>query len=87
VADYIVTLIPGDYNHNRIVDAADYVVWRIGLGTKYTQNDYNVWRAHFGQPAGSGAGAIANVAIPEPATLVLLMFAAASWCFGRGRAA
>ncbi len=77
----------GDYNHNGIVDAADYIVWRNGLGTIYTQNDYNVWRAHFGRTAGSGSGANAIAAVPEPATLVLLMFAAAGWCLRRGRAA
>ena len=32
----------GDYNRNGIVDAADYAVWRKGLGTTYTQNDYDV---------------------------------------------
>jgi hypothetical protein len=79
--------VPGDYNGNGIVDAADYVVWRKGLGTTYTQNDYNVWRANFGRTAGSGSAAIATAAVPEPVTVVLLMFAAASWCLLRRRAA
>jgi hypothetical protein len=79
--------LPGDYNLNGIVDAADYAVWRKGLGITYTQADYDVWRAHFGQTAGSGAGASANAAVPEPATLVLLMFAAAGWCLRLRRAA
>jgi fibronectin-binding autotransporter adhesin len=79
--------LPGDYNHNGIVDAADYVAWRNGLGTTYTQADYDVWRAHFGQTAGSGAGATANAAVPEPVTLVLLAFAAAGCCLRRGRIA
>ena len=26
--------------------------WRKGLGTTYTQNDYDTWRAHFGQTTG-----------------------------------
>jgi hypothetical protein len=73
VADYLVTLLPGDFNNNGVVDAADYAVWRKGLGTTYIQADYNVWRAHFGQTAGSGAGAITNAAVPEPATLALLI--------------
>ena len=34
-----------------MVDAADCVVWRNGLGTTYTQGDYSTWRAHFGQTA------------------------------------
>ncbi len=80
----------GDYNNNGVVDAADYVVWRKELGTTFTQNDYNVWRANFGQTApgaGSGAGSIANAAVPEPATLVLLTLATAVLCVRRGRPA
>jgi hypothetical protein len=79
--------LPGDFNGDGSVNAADYVVWRKGLGTAYTPNDYNFWRAHFGQTAGSGAGASANGAVPEPATLVLMMFAAAGWSLRRRRAA
>ena len=78
------TAVPGDFNHDGTVDAADYVVWR---KTDSTQAGYVAWRSNFGQPPGSGAGAIANAAVPEPATLVLLMFAAAGWCLRRGRAA
>jgi hypothetical protein len=68
--------LSGDYNNNGVVDAADYVAWRKGLGTTYTQNDYDVWRAHFGQTAGSGAGAISNNAVPEPTTLVMIFIGA-----------
>ena len=39
-----VATVPGDFNFDGTVDAADYVVWRNGLGTAYTQNDYGVWR-------------------------------------------
>ena len=95
-----VNLVPpsltGDYNHNGVVDAADYVVWRNAEGTTNTlpndliggtigQPQYDQWRSHFGQTAGSGASATATV--PEPATLMLLMCAAAGWCLRRGRAA
>jgi hypothetical protein len=76
-------VLPGDYNVNGVVDAADYVVWRNGLGTTFAQNDYNVWRANFGQMALSGADVGANAAVPEPATFVPLMFAAAVWCVRR----
>ena len=48
-------MTPGDYNLNGAVDAADYTVWRDGLGTTYTQADYDVWRANFGQTIGSRA--------------------------------
>jgi hypothetical protein len=72
----------GDFNADGTVDAADYVAWRNGLGTTYTQNDYGVWRAHFGASLGSGSGAAGyllgasakplSAAIPEPASLALL---------------
>jgi hypothetical protein len=90
--------IQGDYNQNGKVDAADYVVWRKNNGTTNSlpndpiggtigQPQYDNWRSHFGQTAGSGSGAGVNAAVPEPATLVLLMFAVAFWCPRRGRAA
>jgi T5SS/PEP-CTERM-associated repeat protein len=70
--------ITGDFNHNGVVDAADYVSWRKGLGTTYTQSDYDVWRAHFGQSAGAGAtAASSSAAVPEPAMFQLLLLAIA----------
>jgi hypothetical protein len=88
--------LPGDYNGNGVVDAADYVVWRKNQGTTHTlPNDpiggtigtaqYDQWRSQFGQNAGSGLGAIANAAVPEPATCVLLVIAVAGWCLRRRR--
>jgi hypothetical protein len=65
--------LPGDYNNNGTVDAADYVVWR---KTDGSAAGYNAWRAHFGQTAGSGAGDNANAVVPEPTTLVILIVAA-----------
>jgi hypothetical protein len=62
--------VPGDYNGNGEVDAADYVVWRKnnglmggatpeqGDGTgdgNVTVDDYNFWRTNFGNGAGTGA--------------------------------
>jgi hypothetical protein len=73
----------GDYNGDGTVDAADYVVWRKGLGTAFTQTDYNVWRGHFGQTASSGASSNANAAVPEPATLATLIMALSGWCVRR----
>jgi len=64
--------LPGDYSGNGIVDAADYVFWRKGFGTIYTQADYDVWRSQFGQSlAGSGLGA--EAAVPEPASALLIL--------------
>jgi autotransporter-associated beta strand protein len=70
---------PADFNHNGIVDGADYLMWRKGLGTTYTPSDYNTWRTQFGETAGMGAAAaMANTAIPEPATLLQIILAASS---------
>jgi Dockerin type I domain len=73
----------GDYNHNNVVDAADYVIWRRtlnqsasppGSGADGNSNgtidaaDYTYWRARFGNAVGSGSGV---AAIPEPAAIPL----------------
>ena len=93
--------LPGDYNASGTVDDADYVVLAQGGPTDFLPNDltpgivnasdYNVWRANFGQLAGSGSGSAealpSQAAIPEPATLVLMTSAAANWCLRRRRAA
>jgi hypothetical protein len=73
----------GDYNGDGIVNAADYVEWRNGLGTAFNQTDYDVWRAHFGQTTGSGFGVRQNATTPEPATMMLLVFTTAGWCLRR----
>ena len=67
--------MPGDFNGDNKVDAADYVAWRNGMGSVYTQSDYDVWRAHFGQTVGSGAGVdwLAGAAVPEPATFLMML--------------
>jgi hypothetical protein len=76
--------INGDFNADRNVDAADYVVWR---KTDGTQAGYNLWRTHFGQTVGSGGGANGTAAIPEPATLIMLSLGATVSRFRRGRSA
>jgi streptogramin lyase len=65
----------GDYNRNGVVDAADYTVWRDGLGSVYNQADYAIWINNFGAHTDSGSGATA--AVPEPSTGTLLLVAAA----------
>lgn len=62
---------PGDFNLNGAVDAADYVVWRRGLGTTYTPSDFNTWHSHFAQAMGSGS--FVGTPTPEPTPLALLM--------------
>jgi hypothetical protein len=76
-------VLAGDSNDDGTVDAADCVVWRKNPGGIYTPGDYDTWRTHFGEVVGGGSGASADASVPEPASLVLLMFAAAGWCFQR----
>jgi hypothetical protein len=59
--------VPGDYNSNGIVDAADYVLWR----KSGTQTGYQTWRANFGTTTSGSGSQIANV--PEPFQLPTLM--------------
>jgi hypothetical protein len=78
----------GDFDGDRDVDAADYVVWRDSLGqtgpglaadgnfdNQIDAGDYVVWKAHFGQTAGSGTGATASAraAVPELASQLMLI--------------
>ncbi len=71
--------VPGDYNNNGKVDAADYVLWRNGgplqneVDAPGTVNaaDYTAWRARFGNPGG-GTGVGSDASVPEPVSLMLL---------------
>jgi T5SS/PEP-CTERM-associated repeat protein len=78
----VVVSLPGDYNLNGTVDAADYVVWRKNDGPP---TGYITWRDNFGRTAGSGSGVTVYATIPEPATAVALMFAAVGWSLSRRR--
>ena len=63
--------LPGDYNFDGAVDAADYVVWRKGPG--YLPAHYDLWCAHFGDPGGGGSGTTTNSPVPEPMAALLLI--------------
>ncbi|MEX2091130.1 MAG: choice-of-anchor tandem repeat NxxGxxAF-containing protein [Pirellulales bacterium] len=66
--------LDGDFNHDGTVDAADYTVWRDGLGGAYAQEDYNLWKANFGLNANEGSGAngsSSSATVPEPTSLLL----------------
>jgi hypothetical protein len=89
------TAVPGDYNANGVVDAADYTVWRdtLGSNTKFVANgdntgashalidqaDYLFWSSHFGATSGSGSGALSSGAVPEPSTAALVLVAGICW--------
>jgi hypothetical protein len=79
--------LPGDFNLNGVVDAADYVLWRDHLGdsTETALNgngdgengvddgDYALWREQFGFNGTPAPAAVA--AVPEPMTCVLFLTA------------
>ena len=85
----LVPSVPGDYNNDGVVDAADYTVWRDHFGQSYvlpnevpavtpglvTAEDYNEWVARFGNSL-SGAGVGSSSAVPEPTALGLSWMAA-----------
>jgi hypothetical protein len=71
--------IPGDFNLDGMVDAADYVAWRKKDGSP---SGYNRWRANFGRTA--GASAASNATVPEPASWLLLFVGAAFTSQRRG---
>jgi hypothetical protein len=82
----VVAGVAGDYNNNGAVDAADYVLWRMGgplaneVDNPGTVNaaDATAWRARFGNPS-SGSGATAGLPssaeVPEPSSAALLLAA------------
>jgi hypothetical protein len=75
----LVAHLPGDFNDNGTVDAADYVVWRKSDGT---EAGYDTWRSHFGRVlfSGNNAGAtgfasaileLGSGIVPEPTSILL----------------
>jgi hypothetical protein len=82
IIDPTTQAIPGDYNNDGFVDAADYTVWRNNLGEMFqlpnegdgvtpgevTVEDYLFWKSQYGMGGGSGGLA----AVPEPASLALV---------------
>jgi hypothetical protein len=73
--------LPGDFNVDGKVDAADYVHWRNGPADPA---DYQIWSANFG----TGLSASSQVAsVPEPAGWLLALLAITGlrrWIGGRG---
>lgn len=71
----------GDYNGDGLVDAADYTVWRDGGSPDSTQAGYDLWAANYGTSLFSTA---TSTAIPEPASVLMCVFAAVG-CVVPGR--
>jgi hypothetical protein len=60
--------LPGDFNNDGSVDAADYVfLTKNGL----PPGDYDLWKQHFGETSGGPGGGV----VPEPSIFALLAMA------------
>jgi hypothetical protein len=68
----------GDYNFDGSVDAADYVVWRKGIGGDFSPDDYAVWKQHFGEAVAGSLNTVTSDAIPEPSNVSLILGAVSS---------
>ncbi len=77
--------VPGDFDSNGIVDAADYVLWRktvsqIGTGLAADANrdglvtsaDLAIWRSHFGSAIAATGAAFEAALLAEPSTWLLM---------------
>lgn len=72
--------LQGDFNADGVVDAADYTVYRDGLGVTHTPADYALWAANYGRRRVTVVGEGASAAVPEPAAASLAVVAAlAAW--------
>ncbi len=83
--------LPGDFNNNGVVDAADYTVWRDNYGAADESAlggngngsgnvdiaDYELWRQEFGVTATTDKSAPASV--PEPSGYILAAFGASAF--------
>jgi hypothetical protein len=90
---FVPAAVPGDYNNNGVVDAADYVLWRNGgplaneVDAPGTINDadYTAWRARFGNTSGSGSAAgagdgLPSSTVPEPTCGVMVLITLSVLC-------
>jgi hypothetical protein len=66
----LIVTLPGDFNGDFAVDAADYVAWRKNDGS---QQGYDTWRANFGRAVGAVFGSSVGAAVPEPTSCVLVL--------------
>jgi hypothetical protein len=91
--DFVVS-IPGDYNGDSFVNAADYTTWRNTLGQNVNigegadgdrdgmidRDDYLIWKETYGMVVGGGGASVGvDANVPEPSTALLIAIAAVSF--------
>jgi hypothetical protein len=74
-ANFVVSLIPGDFDGDGDVGGRDFLVWQRNPSI----GNLTDWQANYG----TGSLVAANVAVPEPVTLLLLMLLTAGGCVSR----
>ncbi len=89
--------LPGDYNSDGKVNAADYVTWRENVGQDSIDNrgdgitgtvgiaDYNFWRSQYGNASPGSGSSFSSGSVPEPGSGLLLVFALAYGLTRRAR--
>lgn len=80
--------VPGDYNEDGVVGAADYTVWRDHIGQSFQlpnedpaddmpgfvdQSDYEFWVSRFGATSSAASGQFAAASVPEPSSFGVLV--------------
>lgn len=88
------TEVVGDYNSDGVVNAADYTVWRDTFGAlvppgsgadgngngEIDDDDYQLWRQNYGMSSSADTAASLVASVPEPSSVLLLVFSAsAAW--------
>ncbi len=70
--------LPGDFNLDGFVDAADYVMWR----KDNSVGDYAEWVANFGESQTGSGGIGSSTTVPEPSAVLLTLLSLSVFCGG-----
>lgn len=77
-ASSAVDALRGDFNGDGVVDAADYTVWRDGLGEFFDASHFDVWKSNFGSTIGGSGAGNESPSVPEPGSLPATLLLAGS---------